>query len=68
MMARPSRRSTATALAFIATSVPPISPPNTTSANATLATPGASTTPRRPNEQASASTRSTGAEPCRAIR
>ena len=68
MMARDSRRSTTTALAFMATSMPPIEPPKMNMAMAASGTLGASATTSRPRLPHRPNQRSTVREPCFEIR
>ena len=68
MTAFDSRRSTATALAFIATSMPPTRPPNRYMAGAARMTFGASATRSRPKTATAAKPRTTAREPWRDIR
>ena len=65
MMARDSLRSTATALAFMATSMPPIAPPNRIMAMAASGTLGASATKSRPKLAQTPNQRHDVREPCR---
>ena len=68
MTARFSLRSTATALAFIATSMAPTTPPNTNIATAATGTLGATATISSPNTATDAKPRTVAREPWRPIR
>lgn len=68
MMARESRRSTTTALEFMATSMPPIKPPKSSMATAASGTLGASATTSRPKLPQTPNQRSTLREPCLEMR
>ena len=68
MTARDSRRSTETALAFMATSMPPIRPPNRNMAIAAVGTLVANATISSPNTQTLAKPRRTAREPYLDIR
>ena len=68
MIARPSRFSTVTALAFIETSVAPNVPPKMNMATAAVATVGASATINRPKQHEMAKSVVMLFEPCLAIR
>jgi hypothetical protein len=68
MMARDKRRSTVTALAFMATSMPPIEPPKMNMAMAASGTFGASATTSRPKLPMRPNQRSTVRDPCLEIR